>query len=512
MKYLLKIRYKTILFFLIIILSIPNIIFASESNFTSREDKVAILFGMYDYPNIEYDLTGPPNDVTAMRNMLEEDGYIVYVYENVSEDSAFTAIETQFAGSGEEDTLLVYYSGHGGIVLDESVLWFTNTDSISDMSVSELQASLDIYPSTKVVLLDSCYSGGFVNRDIITEEEIDEVTEEYNQNIIDVFESGDAESSNNSTRYLNSSSYKVITACAGNEYSWEGYLEGAQRGYFTYYYTKGCGYFDSYNILPADDNGDEEITQTEIFNYTYENIISIDFISAGQHYTQTVKAYPYESGDAKFIIYGNIVLPYISNISVDPEVGYTGDTYTTTIETNDNVDKVNFYTEGNTYHSQVDSTSSGVTVKDNGDGTSTWEISRVIGQTGERTFSYKVHNENGWSTEYTPVSFTVKLYPFPTIDSISVDPEVGYTGDTYTTTIETNDNVDKVNFYTEGNVYHSQVNSSSRGVTVTNNGDGTSTWEISWVIGQTGERTFSYKVHNFRGWSTEYTPVSFMVN
>jgi hypothetical protein len=334
--------------------------------FSEEEDKVAVLFGMYDYPGTDSDLEGPPNDVAAMQDVLEEEGYSVYVYENASESTAISAMETQFAGAGEEDTLLFYYSGHGGVSGEESVLWFTDSVSYAGMTVTELQSTLDEYPSTKVVLLDSCYSGGFVNRSITTEDELDEATEEFNENVINIFETADS----NISRYVNTSTYKVITACAGDEYSWEGTLEGEKRGYFTYYYTKGCGYFNSYNVLPADDNTNTEITQTEIFNYTYDNIISIQFLSGGQYYTQTVKTYPYESGDPDFVM-------------------FKGDAVNVTLETNGHgsISEGSTYTllEGNNltitpipdsgYYTKSVISENGNTVTDNGDGT--WTIENI---------------------------------------------------------------------------------------------------------------------------------------
>jgi hypothetical protein len=197
-----------------------------------------------------------------------------------------------------------------------------------------------------------------------------------------------------------------------------------------------------------------------------------------------------------------IVEPVISDISISPVEAEVGDIYTTTIITDSNVDKIAFYSEGE-YHSQIFANSSGVAVTDNGDGTETWVISRIIGKTGDRTYSYKVHNSIGWS-ELQSVNFTVNEITLPAIDSISIDPVAGNAGNTYTTTIVTDSNVDKIAFYSEG-VYHSQIFENTSGVTVTDNRDGTETWMISRIIGKTGDRTFAYKVHNSAGWSEVLT-------
>jgi hypothetical protein len=101
-----------------------------------------------------------------------------------------------------------------------------------------------------------------------------------------------------------------------------------------------------------------------------------------------------------------ITLPAIDSISIDPVAGNAGNTYTTTIVTDSNVDKIAFYSEG-VYHSQIFENTSGVTVTDNRDGTETWMISRIIGKTGDRTFAYKVHNSAGWS-EVLTLNFSVQ--------------------------------------------------------------------------------------------------------
>jgi hypothetical protein len=462
-------------------------------------DKIALLFGMSDYAGTGSDLQGPVNDVAAMESVLQEDGYTVYSYENVSEEDAKYAIATKYANSDEDDTLLFYYSGHGSSGTESSLV-FTNSSTNSYMYVSELTSALNAHEGTKVVLIDSCYSGDFISRSIgeTTEEDLDA----FNSSIVSAFEDVDIDTDVTS-RDLTTSDYKVLAASSGDSYSYEGYLSGATRGFFTYAYTKGTGYFNSFTDTLADDNDDTVVTHTEMYNYISANVSSS---------LQEVQAYPYENGDSSFVLFGNgtaeaVAPPTIDSLTMNPEVGYSGDTFTATLITDSNADKLAFYSEGE-YHSQLTSVSSGVEVTNNGDGTSTWEISMTIGKTGERTFSYKAHNDGGWS-ELASVYFTVEGIAPATIDNLTMNPEVGYSGDTFTATFETDSSVTKIAFYSEGE-YHSQLYKTSTGVDVTDNGDGTSTWEISMKVGKTGERTFSYKAYNEGGWG-ELSSVNFTV-
>jgi uncharacterized repeat protein (TIGR02543 family) len=210
--------------------------------------------------------------------------------------------------------------------------------------------------------------------------------------------------------------------------------------------------------------------------------------------------------NADMILYADwIKNPEITCATVDKESAETGSYFTFTIETNANTDKLAFYSEG-VYHSQLTTTSSGVSRTVNGD-TATWTYTIKVGRTGDRTFSFKAHNSVGWS-HMADVNFTVTETQPPEISSVIVDKVSAVSGSIFTFTIETDADTDRIAFYSEG-VYHSQLTTASSGVTKTVNGD-TAIWTYAIKVGKTGERTFGFKTHNSIGWS-EMEGVSFTV-
>lgn len=139
-------------------------------------------------------LTYPDDDARALATLLEGQGYVVTLRENA--DASKARLEEDLAGlattMGADDLLLVYFSGHGGdfafFGLDPAdypqvpadTRWifpyggvnpevtgsylssadFRLEDAVYDR---ELETMLEVVPATrKVVILDTCNSGGFV--------------------------------------------------------------------------------------------------------------------------------------------------------------------------------------------------------------------------------------------------------------------------------------------------------------------------------------------------------------
>lgn len=71
-------------------------------------------------------------------------------------------ISTYLAAKADSDDVsYFYYSGHGSISDGEAQL--VGVD-LSMISLTELKAALDNVPGTKVIILDSCFSGGFIDK------------------------------------------------------------------------------------------------------------------------------------------------------------------------------------------------------------------------------------------------------------------------------------------------------------------------------------------------------------
>jgi len=103
-------------------------------------------------------------------------------------------IATAFSGADSDDVSYFYFTGHG--INESGVSYLCPTDVSyysllsSYISTNELESALNAIPGTKVVILDSCHSGGFIGKQI-GEEEISTNPQDFNDSVIDVFLSRD---------------------------------------------------------------------------------------------------------------------------------------------------------------------------------------------------------------------------------------------------------------------------------------------------------------------------------
>ncbi|RXG62948.1 caspase family protein, partial [Candidatus Atribacteria bacterium 1244-E10-H5-B2] len=163
----------------------------------------ALLIGVGDYiyfPDIygNTDLPGPPYDVNRMYYTL---GYCKFGLSNTgfstisylkdwqaTKSNILQRIASTFSGADNDDISYFYYAGHGYRWEGTSYLCPADSTSIfSLISVDELENALSAIPGTKVVFLDTCYSGGFIGKG---KEEITIFKEElefFNNEIINVF-------------------------------------------------------------------------------------------------------------------------------------------------------------------------------------------------------------------------------------------------------------------------------------------------------------------------------------
>lgn len=136
----------------------------------------ALLIGNSSFPadphNLQ-ELAGPVNDVAALRAVLSDDGVGLFGAEDVRLLAERTVgevrveLERFFSNSRRDDTLLLYYSGHG--VLDQRNQLFlcardTRTDLLKSTAVGASEISLMFEESaarTTVIVLDCCHSGAF---------------------------------------------------------------------------------------------------------------------------------------------------------------------------------------------------------------------------------------------------------------------------------------------------------------------------------------------------------------
>ena len=228
----------------------------------------AFLVGVGDYENSgpdDGDLSGPPYDVDRMIDIFNHCKFetdevlfssIVPLKDlSATKSAIINGIASTFSGADDNDISYFYFSGHGayGEGFSTSYLCPTDADSSigSVISVDELESYLSSIQGTKVVILDSCFSGGFIGKGkekiIISKEDL----ESFNDEIINVFSQAQTKG------LLTTNQYKVLTSC----HFYQACMESAPHptdnnpfGYFTAALCAGCGYNDGNYYADSDNN------------------------------------------------------------------------------------------------------------------------------------------------------------------------------------------------------------------------------------------------------------------
>lgn len=201
---------------------------------------------------------------------------------DILQEIAFT-----FSEADENDISYFYFGGHGG--KDGSIYYICPADmtsSVSSMiSVNELEEALSVIPGTKVVIIDSCYSGGFIGKGGDSDEFSDEALKIFNEGLVKIFYSGQ-DKKNKERNLLTTDCYKVLTSCRSNQISETTVIGENVLGAFTAALLEGCGYYNS--DFPADSNNNGEITLEEAYLYVKGKVTSWGLI-------QDVQVYPINS-------------------------------------------------------------------------------------------------------------------------------------------------------------------------------------------------------------------------
>ena len=261
----------------------------------------------YPYAKEATDLLSPPYDVKMVEQTLKQCRFGSLNTEFISIENVMDTwatklailygIKSSFAGADANDISYFYFNGHGSRGFNTSYLcptsvsfdvflWMTPVDTSSCISVDELENALSAVPGTKVVLLDCCYSGGFIGKgeDEVTSDDL----VDFNNDVINVFSQSSSKKGN-----LTTNRYQVLTACASDQLGYE-HIEAEITGdqyilsddpycYFTKALCEGCGY-DTYNHpYPADTNNNRKVNLHEAYTYIKNSLSSKD---------QDVQVYP----------------------------------------------------------------------------------------------------------------------------------------------------------------------------------------------------------------------------
>ena len=135
--------------------------------------KIALLFGVNAYQDPIPSLKTPTNDVASVANILrQQQGYDVRVFENPTKRDIVQAVNRVIHESTVNDSVLLYYAGHGYVLPKTKTGYWIPTDGdarnpanwISNNDVARMLHNL---PARQVLLIsDSCYSGKLAEGDV----------------------------------------------------------------------------------------------------------------------------------------------------------------------------------------------------------------------------------------------------------------------------------------------------------------------------------------------------------
>ena len=252
----------------------------------------ALCVGVGDYiSGSDNDLNAPPYDVDRIRQILQQCrfGTSNTIFLNISylknwqatKSNILQSISSTFSGADSNDISYFYFSGHGSRLGNTSYICPADMTSFVDsvISVNELEAALSAIPGTKVVFLDSCYSGGFIGKAIDTTSSSKEILESFNDGVINIFSQAQPK------ELLTTNQYKVLTSCHYYQECME--LSPVTPGdfdpfgVFTMALCEGCGYYGSY---PADTNLDTGVSLQEAYLYVKDWVFSYGIIQDVQIY------------------------------------------------------------------------------------------------------------------------------------------------------------------------------------------------------------------------------------
>jgi hypothetical protein len=258
----------------------------------------ALCVGVANYENFS-DLNGPPYDVDRMIDVFNHCKFgtdevnfssIVSLKDlSATKAAIINGIASTFSGADENDISYFYFSGHGAEYLSIYYLCPTNillTSYDNDISVNELETALSAIQGTKVVILDSCFSGGFIGKrkeeKIISKENLIS----FNDEIINVFSQAQTKG------LLTTNQYKVLTACHSSQSCVEWlphWIDNNPYGYFTAALCSGCGYDDG--NLYADINNDTKVSLNEAFEYIEFLVPLLEMVDPWDN-KQDIQVYP----------------------------------------------------------------------------------------------------------------------------------------------------------------------------------------------------------------------------
>ncbi len=191
--------------------------------------------GIADYPGESMDLTLPVKDARTITWVYSKNSKMKYTQllnKEATASKIIAAMNKVFSLAGEDDVVVLFYSGHGyagGFYTYDGALSYEEIKG----AISKCKAK------NKIIFADACYSGKIRDNRI-------------------------SESSGNIQGIKNANVLLFLSSRTG-EQSFE--RRDMNNGYFTHYLQKGLR-------GGADFNKDRIITAKELFNYVHKSVVS----------------------------------------------------------------------------------------------------------------------------------------------------------------------------------------------------------------------------------------------
>ena len=217
----------------------------------------AFIVGVGKYEN-GWELLSPSGNATKLASLFSqcrfgEEEVPFKIIERLTDYKAtkqhiLNGILTCFKNADDDDVSYFYYMGHGGVMDDVPIILPTDYKHTlkSAITVHELEACLGMIAGTKVVFLETCHAGNFIDKSMDLPLDL-----------------------------INKAGYQVLTSSAGVESTYDSPL----GSYFCNALIEGC------EDLTADDNSDGVVSLSELYGYIKAKVTM-----------QTVQIYPEELG------------------------------------------------------------------------------------------------------------------------------------------------------------------------------------------------------------------------
>ncbi len=232
---------KRVIAWLIALFLLPFSAPSAES--PSSSDLRALLIGSDTYLTKETTYPIAKNNLLKLESVLRRDARtyaaIHTYYDEIGHITALeNAVQAAFSDADENDISLLYFSTHGSDLHPEGALYLSDGMEENLLSASELYQITSTIPGKKIILLDACNSGAFIQKGI---------------------------ASLSASHPFTGNEHILLTSSGGSEASWQWQGEGEFVSGSSYFADILCAALSG--TFPSDTNRDGCVTVSEAFAF-----------------------------------------------------------------------------------------------------------------------------------------------------------------------------------------------------------------------------------------------------